>query len=302
MNILSVENIAKRYGAVRALRGVTFDVPEGCVYGILGPNGSGKTTLLGIVTGVLCADSGFYTLFGDESAQKSEQRKKIGTLLESPNFYHYLSAYDNLMVAAEIKGVAPSDIDRVLRKTGLYDRRDSRFSTFSLGMKQRLGIASALLGDPRVLILDEPTNGLDPEGIAEIRTLIRELGAAGHTIIMASHLLDEVEKVCTHVAVLKSGRLLAAGRTDEILGGEDVIELGGSDLDAICNVLREAFPNNRITVEDSLIQLYIPVGKADTASLNRLCFERGIVLDRLVLRRRSIENIFLELVGNSVNT
>lgn len=299
MNILSVENIAKSYGAVRALQGVTFDVPEGCVYGILGPNGSGKTTLLGIVTGVLHADSGCYSLFGDAGAQRNVQRKKIGTLLESPNFYHYLSAYDNLLIAAEIKEVAASGIDRVLHKTGLYERRNSRFSTFSLGMKQRLGIASALLGDPRVLILDEPTNGLDPEGIAEIRSLIKELGAAGHTIIMASHLLDEVEKVCTHVAILKSGKLLAAGRTDQILAGEDIIELSGADLDAISTVLRGAFPQSRIMIEDGLIQLYLPVGTIDTGSLNRLCFDRGIVLDRLILKHQSMENIFLELVNNS---
>ena len=209
MNILSVENITKYYGSLKALDGVSLSVPEGSVYGIIGPNGSGKTTLLGIVTGVLHATSGQTVLFEDRVTPESELRKHIGTLLETPNFYPYLSAYDNLAIAARIKGAGRGDIERVLRKTGLWERRDSRFGTFSLGMRQRLAIASALLGNPRALILDEPANGLDPEGIAEVRELIKTLAGEGHTIIMASHLLDEVEKTCTHVAVIKQGRLLA---------------------------------------------------------------------------------------------
>lgn len=302
MNILSVDNITKHYGAVRALRDVSFSVPAGSVFGILGPNGSGKTTLLGIVTDVLKADSGDYVLFEDGTTPKNDLRKRIGTLLETPNFYHYLSAYENLRIAAAIKGVDEAAIDPVLRKVGLYERRFSRFNTFSLGMKQRLGIASALLGDPRALILDEPTNGLDPEGIAEIRTLIKELGASGHTIVMASHLLDEVEKVCTHVAILKDGKLLASGRTDEILADEDIVEVAGPDMDALHAVLKEAYPANRITREAEGILLYFPAGDADPGALNGLCFSRGITLRRLVLRKRSIENIFLELVNNSQNS
>ncbi len=299
MNILSVENITKHYGAVRALQGVSFCVPRGSVYGILGPNGSGKTTLLGIVTDVLKADSGTYTLFNDTATPAAELRKRIGTLLETPNFYHYLSAWDNLMIAAEIKGVDTADIERVLRKVGLWERRGSRFSTFSLGMKQRLGIASALLGDPQALILDEPTNGLDPEGIAEVRTLIKALGAAGHTIIMASHLLDEVEKVCTHVAILKAGRLLAAGHTDEILADQDTLEVWCDDPQALCGVLREAYPEGWVTREPDAVLLRLPAGEVDGGAVNALCFSRGIVLDRLTLRKRSVEDIFLELVNDT---
>lgn len=209
MNILSVEGVTKFYGSLRALNDVTFRVPEGSVFGIIGPNGSGKTTLLGIVTGILRATAGQTVLFEDLETPANLLRQRIGTLLETPNFYPYLSATDNLAIAARIKGVDKREIDLALNKVGLFERRDSRFNTFSLGMRQRLAIASALLGNPRVLILDEPTNGLDPEGIAEIRELIKELGAQGHTVIMASHLLAEVEKTCTHVAVLKNGRLLA---------------------------------------------------------------------------------------------
>lgn len=299
MNILSVENITKHYGAVRALQGVSFCVPTGSVYGILGPNGSGKTTLLGVVTDALKADAGSYMLFDDRETPSAELRKRIGTLLETPNFYHYLSARDNLAIAAGIKGVDTGDIERVLRNVGLWERRHSRFSTFSLGMKQRLGIASALLGDPRALILDEPTNGLDPEGIAEIRMLIKGLGAAGHTIIMASHLLDEVEKVCTHVAILKNGRLLAAGRTDEILADEDTIEMWCSDPERLCAVLREAYPAGRVAIEHDAVLLRLPAGGASAGAVNSMCFSRGIVLDRLALRKRSVEEIFLELVNDT---
>lgn len=211
MNILEVRHISKRYKSVRALGDVSLAVPEGSVYGILGPNGSGKTTLLGIITGVLGADAGEYVLLEDDATPKHILRRGFGTLLEPPNFYHYLSARDNLRIAAGIKGAGEDGIDAVLEKVGLYERRSSKFSTFSLGMKQRLAIGAALLGDPRVLILDEPMNGLDPEGIVEMRELVRSLGRTGHTVVMASHLLDEVEKVCTHVAILKKGALLADG-------------------------------------------------------------------------------------------
>lgn len=298
MKILTVNNITKRYKSVTALQDVSFSVPEGCVYGILGPNGSGKTTLLGIVTDVLKADDGSYELFEDSSTPKSELRKRMGTLLETPNFYHYLSAYDNLRITAEIKGLDASGIDAVLQKTGLFGRRFSKFSTFSLGMKQRLGIAACLLGDPKVLILDEPTNGLDPEGIAEIRELIKSLGASGHTIIMASHLLDEVEKVCTHVAVLKNGRLLADGKSDEILNEGDIIEVSAADTDKLCELLVEIYGGQQIVRDGGMVKVLLDTrGTADTARLNKACFERGIVLTHIALTRKSLESIFFELVN-----
>lgn len=298
MNILTVDNITKHYKSVTALKNVSFSVPEGSVYGILGPNGSGKTTLLGIVTDVLLADEGGYELFEDRTTPKAQLRKRIGTLLETPNFYHYLSAYDNLRITAEIKGIGEDGIDGVLQKTGLYGRRFSKFSTFSLGMKQRLGIAACLLGDPKVLILDEPTNGLDPEGISEIRELIKSLGASGRTIIMASHLLDEVEKVCTHVAVLKNGQLLADGRSDEILNEGDIIEVGADDTDKLYAALGEIYAGRQIVRGDGTVRVLLDSrGTADTAGLNRECFARGIVLTRIVLTRKSLESIFLELVN-----
>ncbi|HEU4901977.1 MAG TPA: ATP-binding cassette domain-containing protein, partial [Flavisolibacter sp.] len=187
--VLSVHNLTKFYGSIQALKNVSFEVPQGSVFGVLGPNGSGKTTLLGIVMDVLKPTSGSFLFMGKGS--DAAVRKQIGTLLETPNFYHYLSGEQNLRIAAEIKGRGKEQIDDVLKKVNLYQRRKSKFSTYSLGMKQRLAIAAALLGNPGVLVFDEPTNGLDPVGIAEIRDLIRLLAAEGKTIIMASHILDE---------------------------------------------------------------------------------------------------------------
>lgn len=226
MAILTVENLAKDYGAIKALKGVSFSVPKGSVFGILGPNGSGKTTLLGIIMSILKPTSGSYKLF--DEAPEDAHRRRIGTLLETPNFYHYLSAVQNLKINAAIKGRGEEGIDEILQIVNLHQRKNSPFSSYSLGMKQRLAIAAALLGDPEVLVFDEPTNGLDPVGIAEIRGLIKELAKKGKTIIMASHLLDEVEKVCSHVAILKQGTLVASGHVDEIFVHDDVVELGVS--------------------------------------------------------------------------
>src|ERR1035437_9203965 len=185
MAILTVEDLSKSYGKIQALKDVSFDVPEGSVFGILGPNGSGKTTLLGTVLDVLLANAGTYSWF--DGMEHSEARRRIGSLLETPNFYHYLSAFDNLEITAAIRQRGLDDRIRVLQQVGLLERKDSKFQTFSLGMKQRLAIGAALLGNPKILVLDEPTNGLDPSGIAEIRELIRKLNKDGITIIIASH-------------------------------------------------------------------------------------------------------------------
>jgi ABC-type multidrug transport system ATPase subunit len=228
MSILSIENLRKNYGKVQALKGVSFDVPKGTVFGILGPNGSGKTTMLGVITDILRPTSGTYRLFDEVPTEK--HRSQIGTFLETPNFYHYLSGERNLRIAAAIKGRGETDIPKVLEMVNLTQRKDSRFSTYSLGMKQRLAIASCLLGNPEVMILDEPTNGLDPVGIAEIRELIKRLRHEGKTIIMASHMLDEVEKVCSHVAILKKGELVATGDVNEILVSEDLVEISETNI------------------------------------------------------------------------
>jgi ABC-2 type transport system ATP-binding protein len=295
--VLSLSNITKFYGPVRALKDVSFSVPESCVFGVLGPNGSGKTTLLSIILDVLKANNGNYLWFGHPGSP--EQRKKIGSLLETPNFYHYLSAVDNLKVTQSISGRGTKeDIDNVLKKVKLYERRNSRFKTYSLGMKQRLAIAATLLGDPKVLVLDEPTNGLDPVGIAEIRQLIIELRNSGHTIIMASHLLDEVEKVCTHVAILKTGELLTTGEVNEILQDEDIVEVSANDLNSLVDILRPLTDRLHINNDSKTIQLSLAKGTARLEDINSLCFSKGIVLNHLLLKKKRLETRFFELTNN----
>jgi len=297
--ILSVKEITKYYGRIRALNNLSFEVPEGSVFGILGPNGSGKTTLLGIIMDVLKATQGTFSWFGQ--IPRAEQRKRIGCLLETPNFYHYLSGQRNLQVAAAIKGHGTDDIPRVLELVRLTERKNSRFSTYSLGMKQRLAIASCLLGNPAVLVFDEPTNGLDPAGIAEIRQLIRDLAREGHTIILASHLLDEVEKVCSHVAILQKGELITAGHVNEVLVEEDLVEAGAMDLPALIESAMQYPGVKRVQRSDQTISIFLSNGSADLGRFNQFCFERGIILNHLVLRKRSLESKFIELTNNATN-
>ena len=295
MEILTVENLSKNYGSIKALKNVSFSVPKGTVFGILGPNGSGKTTLLGIVMDVLKATSGGYKIFGE--IPTNQRRKQMGTLLETPNFYHYLTAVQNLKIAASIKEHGHEDIERVLEIVNLTARKNSNFNTYSLGMKQRLAIGSALLGNPDVLVFDEPTNGLDPVGIAEIRELIKKLSQQGKTIIMASHLLDEVEKVCTHVAILKQGTLITHGDVNEILINEDLVEVIAADLEQLKNVLSQMNGYSKIDIADKAVRIFFPSGKADLAAVNRFCFDNGIVLSHLQLKKKSLESKFFELTN-----
>ena len=296
--VLSIKDLKKNYTpVVKALKGVSFDVPQGSVFGILGPNGSGKTTLLGIVMDVLRANSGSYLWFGQPGGSP-EQRRKIGSLLETPNFYSYLSGIDNLKITQAISGRgSKADIEEVLKKVNLYERRKSKFKTYSLGMKQRLAIGAALLGNPKVLVLDEPTNGLDPVGIAEIRKLIVDLKEQGHTIIMASHLLDEVEKVCTHAAILKTGNLITTGDVAEIMMEEDIVELSAADMNALLAVLNHMGKEVLLDEKAGTVQILFPKGTAKMDDINRHCFNNGVVLTQLVLRKKRLETRFFELTN-----
>ena len=295
MSILSLDNIKKDYGRVQALKGVSFNVPKGTVFGILGPNGSGKTTMLGIIMDILKPTSGSYKLLGE--VPNENHRRQIGTFLETPNFYHYLSAERNLKIAAAVKGRGEEDIPRVLEMVNLTQRKDSRFSTYSLGMKQRLAIASCLLGNPEVLILDEPTNGLDPVGIAEIRSLIKKLHQEGKTIIMASHLLDEVEKVCTHVAILKKGELVTTGNVNEILANEDIVEVGAADIAKLKLSIQKLSGFTAIDIQNNMVQLNYPIGSVNLESINQHCFNDGVVLNHLLIKKKSLESKFMELTN-----
>jgi ABC-2 type transport system ATP-binding protein len=293
--VLALHQIRKHYGRVQALKGVSLEVPEGSVFGVLGPNGSGKTTLLGIVLDVLQATGGTYTWF--DGQENAAARRQLGALLETPNFYPYLDADANLAITARIKGRGMNDRDRVLQAVGLAERRKSAFSTYSLGMKQRLAIAAALLGSPRVLVLDEPTNGLDAAGITDIRELIKGLRSEGATVILASHLLDEVEKVCTHVAILKQGEVLVTGAVADVLRSEDTVVLNAYDLAALERAVR-TFPG---LGPPRVIDGFVHCGgeQIDTIALNQHCFDQGIVLSHLAVHQRSLESKFMEITTAS---
>lgn len=295
-SILSTKALVKKYGPITAVDHLNLEVPANSIFGILGPNGSGKTTTLGIVVDVIRQNSGSYTWFGKDPGH--ELRQQIGTIIENPYYYPYLTATQNLRIIADIKGTSTQEIEEVLKITGLYERRNSKFRTYSLGMKQRLAIAGALLGHPKVLILDEPTNGLDPKGIAEIRQLILDIAERGISIILASHLLDEVQKVCTHVAVLSKGKLLDSGSVERVLAGAKLIEVSSDNLTAL-NMAVQNFPWIRNAQQEN--NLFILQVSDDTTPelINKAFYEKGIILNHLNERKSSLENYFLKILKES---
>lgn len=295
-NVLQINNLYKSYGRIKAVQDLSLTVAPGTVFGLLGPNGSGKTTTLGVVLDVVKKSSGDYTWF--DEAPTHHVRKKIGAILEAPSFYPYLSAVENLRIVAQIKEVSYDNIDRVLTTTGLLERKKDRFQTYSLGMKQRLSIASALLSDPHVLVLDEPTNGLDPQGIADVRELILKISAEGKTIILASHLLDEVQKVCTHFAVLNKGKALYSGSVEEALSNSETIEVCAPNLDE----LTEALKHYEFTADCTRNQqkLVVRLNKQTSAfDLNTYLVGKGIVVSHLSTERKNLEEQFLEILSTS---
>ena len=291
--ILSIHGLSKSYKHVKAIRNLDLLIEEGQAYGILGPNGSGKTTTLSIVTGIIRQDAGMFRWFGEPP--EAGQRKSIGSLIETPHFYPYLNLEKNLKIICDIKGMPYGDIDRVLETAQLAERKRSRFSTLSLGMKQRLGIAAALLGDPRVLVLDEPTNGLDPEGIAEVREIVIQQVQQGKTLILASHILSEVEKICSHVAILKKGELLAEGPVRELLAEDEIIEISCNDNDHLRKKLTGSTLVKEIEAENGLLVLTLE-DKITPAEINRFAFDNNLTVHHLLSRKRSLESQFLELV------
>ncbi len=293
MIILETDNLDKSYGPVHAVNHLSLTVGAGQVYGILGPNGSGKTTTLSMLMGIVRPNGGGFKWFG--GLQGPEANRRIGALIETPNFYPYLSLEQNLKIVCRIKGIDEKDIQRVIRLVGLQERSRSRFQTLSLGMKQRLALGSLLLGDPDVLVLDEVTNGLDPEGIAEVRTLIRQVASTGKTIILASHILDEVEKVCTHVVILKKGVKLAEGEVDSLIKGKEVIILSGDNLDQLTTALSASLLVESFTRDHEDLKVILK-GEAKTGDLSKELMEKGIALNRIEVRKNRLEDQFLELV------
>ena len=291
--ILKIDNLYKNYGRIQALKNISFEIKKGSVYGILGPNGSGKSTTLGIVLNVINKSSGNYSWFGG-TIETHEALKKVGAIIERPNFYPYMTAYENLKLVCKIKNVDYSKIEEKLNLVSLNERKNSKFSTFSLGMKQRLAIASALLNEPEILILDEPTNGLDPQGIHQIRDIIIQIAAKGTTILLASHLLDEVEKVCTHVVVLRKGEILYSGLVDGMSANEGFFELESDDNEKMILVLKTHSAIDKITTENGKVLVYLK-SALDSKDLNQFLFSNNIILSHLVKRKNSLEEQFLEL-------
>jgi ABC-2 type transport system ATP-binding protein len=295
-SILKVSNLTKKYGLLTAVSDLSFDIEKGSIYGILGPNGSGKSTTLGIVLNVVNKTAGDFSWFGG-TLTTHQALKKVGAIIERPNFYPYMTAYQNLKLVCKIKGVPYDSIENTLQIVGLDDRKDSKFSTFSLGMKQRLAIASALLNDPEILILDEPTNGLDPQGIHQIREIIKNIAQQGTTILLASHLLDEVEKVCTHVIVLRKGKNLYTGRVDELISSHGFFELKTTQKEDLIKLLESHPDFSHTKLETDLITAFLK-NPMEADEFNQLLFKNKIVLSHLVKRKESLEEQFLQLTDN----
>jgi len=296
MAVLEINNLSKSYGNNKALDNLSMTIESGNVYGILGPNGSGKTTTLGLILDILKADSGSYTWFNDTMGDRF--RLKIGSILETPNFYPYMNAPQNLEVVAQIKNVQDVDYDELLELVNLAHRKRSPFRTYSLGMKQRLAIAATLIGDPKVLIFDEPTNGLDPQGIAEVRAILKRISGQGNTVIMASHILDEVEKICSHVAIIKKGKLLATGPIGSILNNDITIEIATSDMANLKSVLLGKTFVKGMQELPEWIECTV-AEEIDVMAFSEEMYKSGVVPTRLVARKRRLEEEFLEITNNA---
>lgn len=296
--ILSLKKLHKKFGSIHAVNDLSFDIQKGNVYGILGPNGSGKSTTLGIILNVVNKSSGSFSWF-DGNVSTHEALKKVGAIIERPNFYPYMTASQNLQLVCRIKEISFDKIDEKLKEVNLYERRNSKFKTFSLGMKQRLAIASALLNDPEILILDEPTNGLDPQGIHEIRSIIKNIAANGTTILLASHLLDEVEKVCSHVVVIRNGIKLYSGRVDEMTSSFGVIELStSSSTTELFQALKDYEGIESSHEEEG--KIFLKLNKdVSSADMNQYLMKNNIVLSHLVKRQPTLEQQFLTITNNN---
>lgn len=294
MEILKIEGISKRYGATQAVRDLSLNIEKGSIYGILGPNGSGKTTILGIILGVIHQNSGNFQW---AQANENDTKFKIGALLETPNFYSYLSLSQNLELVAKIKRVDIGHVDTALEKVGLLERKYSRYYTLSLGMKQRLAIASALLGSPEILVFDEPTNGLDPEGIADVRQIITNEAANGKTIILASHILSEVQKTCTHVAILKKGKIIKSGEMGSLMKSKKMLIVSSENNELLNDLLVRSGLFNQIEQGNNEIHIELKENQ-EAKDVNEFAFKNDIVLTKFETKEQSLETEFLKIINS----
>lgn len=295
MTVLKIKDLSKSYGHIKAVNQLNLEIEAGQIYGILGPNGSGKTTTLGMITGILRSDSGSYEWFDNKYPNPL---KRIGTILETPNFFPYLNADENLEIVRHIKGTENKNFDEILTTVNLIGRRKSKFSSYSLGMKQRLAIAATLVGDPDVLIFDEPTNGLDPQGIADVRTTLQDIAKSGRTVILASHILDEVEKICTHVAIIKDGVLRATGSVGSILSSDKSIEVAAADDTALENWLNSNPKIISIKKDGFFYECQVDED-FEVAQMSKALGQLQIYPTHLVVRKKKLEEEFLQIISKA---
>lgn len=291
--LLQLNALTKTFGRLKAVNALSISLEKGNIYGLLGPNGSGKSTTLGMVLNVVNPTQGSFEWYGGRLSTH-QALKKIGAIIERPNFYPYMTAIQNLKLVCKIKECSEDNIQKQLELVGLWERRDSKFSTYSLGMKQRLAIAAALVNQPDLLILDEPTNGLDPQGIHQIRELIIEIAKKGTTILLASHLLDEVEKVCTHVIVLKNGNKQYEGTVEGMTHSYGYFELATNDNKALIALLEndEAFGSIKEENDHVIAYLKHPLEALD---LSKRIAEKHLFITHLIKLKPSLEEQFLSL-------
>lgn len=293
-SILQTRELTKRFSKrILAVNELDLDISQGQIFGILGPNGSGKTTTLGMLLGVVSLTKGSYSWFG--AGDDYTLRKRIGAILEQPNFYPFLSASQNLAVHSRIKNIKKPDTDGLLKLVGLFERRNDSFKTYSLGMKQRLAIASALMADPDVLIFDEPTNGLDPQGIAEIRKLIMDIRDMNKTIILASHLLDEVQKVCTHFVVLQRGKKIYSGSVSDALQQTNTIAISADQFQPLLEAVLSCPGVLSHENTGDLIKVNIAEGWT-AAALNKYLVDRNVNVNYIQQKTSSLEEKFLSIL------
>lgn len=292
-SILKVDSLSKSFGSIKALDNLNLTISKGEVVGILGPNGSGKTTFLSLILGIKTANSGSFSWFSEPSGKFVNS--KLGSLLEIPYFYPYLSVEKNLKITALSRGYGIESIADVLHQVNLYERRKAPCYTLSLGMKQRLALAQTLLGNPEVLVLDEPTNGLDPEGIADVRKLIKDQSYLGKTIIIASHNLDEIQKVCSHVVILKNGKDIAHGKVADLLSINQVAIIETQQTNELSGILSEI---NGCKILEKNISGFILTfdSEISVSEFSSLLANRGITLNRFEVRRPTLEELFLGIV------
>lgn len=295
--VIQTDGLTKQYGSVVAVDNLSMEVRRGRVYGLLGPNGSGKTTTMGMLLGLLRPTAGSFKLFGSADGHE-ESLQRVGAIIESPSFYPYLSGRQNLQYFQLISGRGDAaELDGLLERVGLGGRGNDRFRTYSLGMKQRLGIAYALLGNPDIVFLDEPTNGLDPEGVIEVRDLIRSIGSEERTVLLSSHLLHEVEQVCDSVTIISKGKLIAQGKVDDLVSSsrQEQVRLRTGDDAKAREVLSALEWVEEVSAEDGALLVSAPVARS--IELSAALARSEVYIAEMAPVETSLEEYFLEVTG-----